>query len=98
LLMVQYLVRSNGKTLLPDDLPTRFISFTSQDEKKAEFFENWWSNRTSEPFPANAWDAAKIAKSGLLAEPVNLMARKDSYGWKITEGPLRKKDKSNVSA
>ncbi len=97
-LMVQYLVRSNGKTLLPDDLPTRFISFSSQDEKKAEFFEKWWSKRTSEPFPANAWDAAKIAKSGLLAEPVNLMARKDSYGWKITEGPLRQKDKKNVSA
>jgi len=89
-LMVQYVVTSSGKTRLPDDLPTRFISFDSTNEQTDDYCRKWWERRSSEPFPDNAFDAGAIAKRGGLARPVNIIATKEKSSWTITYGPIRK--------
>jgi DNA repair protein RadD len=89
-LMVQYVVTSSGKTRLPDDLPTRFVSFDSTNEQTDDYCRKWWGRRSSEPFPGNAFDAAKIAKNGGLAKPVSIIATKEKSSWTITYGPIRK--------
>ena len=89
-LMVQYVVTSSGKTRLPDDLPTRFISFDSTNEQTDDYCREWWRRRSSEPFPDNAFDAAKIAKNGGLGKPVSIIATKVKSSWTMTYGPIRK--------
>lgn len=89
-LMVQYVVTSSGKTRLPDDLPTRFISFDSMNEQIDDYCREWWRRRSSEPFPDNAFDAAKIAKNCGLGKPVSIIATKEKSSWTITYGPIRK--------
>lgn len=89
-LLVQYVVESSGKTRLPDDLPTRFIAFDSDNERIDDFCRKWWRSRTDIDFPSNAFDAMKIAKQKLLGMPSTVMAHKDGTKWTITYGPIRK--------